>query len=236
MPQQNVARKHYTTDHLKRTDSKLAAASDPSCRTTMLAWARLSKTAQLATTAQLAKTARLSSNRVSATARLATNRHKNRRPDTRPARRRVRRRPRARLAASFRSEVLGADERGVAEQDERIAVKALQAVTGHQGRVTGALLLGLVNDLDVITRRVEGGLHLRRTMARHNDDPARVRRPGRVERVHQHRGARDRVQDLGQVGFHARSLARGENDDGKRHMVDPGWSGFGAFYRDLRRR
>jgi hypothetical protein len=50
------------------------------------------------------------------------------------------------------------------------------------------------------------------------DDDCAIRRQrgGSLKRVTQHRLAAYRVQDLGQSGVHARSLARGKDDDVER--------------------
>ena len=78
----------------------------------------------------------------------------------------------------------------------------------------GAQLLALPRDLD--TRGGDRRFDLLAARADHDDA---ARRPGlvqTVDQVDQHRPPGDRVQHLVQIGLHARTLARGKDDDGER--------------------
>ena len=116
--------------------------------------------------------------------------------------------PRQHLGHGFRRH-----ERRVAVEDEDIAVEAGQHAFGLPDGMGGALLLGLVGDLHAAA--VQRHFDLVAALADDDDALLRAKRVDRVEQMHQHRLAGDRVQHLVRVGAHARALAGGEHDDGK---------------------
>jgi hypothetical protein len=107
---------------------------------------------------------------------------------------------------------LGADERAVAAQHERVGRRrvTLDRTLRHHHGVARAELLRLERELD-IGRPRELGLHELGAMSDHEHDLGRTRRARRVDDPVHHRAPHDWMHDLGQVGLHARALACGKD-------------------------
>ncbi len=120
---------------------------------------------------------------------------------------------------------LGPDERGVTGHHEHVTVEVRVVGEGgerHADCVSGAALHTLLHELD---RHLAGDLLLQGlrhpfgAVADDDHDPFEGQRDERVHDVEQHRAATERVQDLGGLGVHARSLAGREDNRGQRPVT-----------------
>ena len=109
---------------------------------------------------------------------------------------------------------LGAHQRHIAVEDQHIAGKALERVMRLAHGMAGAQLLGLLGNDDVAVRQAGGNLLLAR--ADHHDGALHTKRAQRVGQMMQHRLARNGVQNLVQIGLHARAGPGGKHDGGER--------------------
>jgi hypothetical protein len=112
------------------------------------------------------------------------------------------------------------DQRGVAVEDQHVAIEIGELRLGLKHGMRGAKLLVL--DDDLAAPRLDQPLDL---IAPCSDDDDLARWAEAFEHPHQmveHRAAGDRVKHLVHVGFHPRALARGENDGGEGSGSDHG--------------
>ena len=121
-----------------------------------------------------------------------------------------------------RAEGVGADQRPVAAEDERVGVRGalLEIRLRHHHRVAGAELLLLERELDVLDAG-EFRTHELRAVADHEHDLGRARRTRGVHHPVHHRAPHHGVHHLREVGLHARALAGGE-DHGDEAAVRTG--------------
>jgi len=110
-------------------------------------------------------------------------------------------------------EGFGADEGGVAGEDQGVVVVG-ECVAGHHEGVAGTSLFRLENELDA-----GGGDGLLYAVSFVADDGVNVaggnKVPGGVDDVLQEGLAADLVQDFGEAGFEACAFSGGEDDDGE---------------------
>jgi hypothetical protein len=107
---------------------------------------------------------------------------------------------------------LGPEQRGIAVQDQQVAVESLQRVPALEHRVPGAELRLLAREAGPAR---EGRLD-RLGVAAHHHQALGLELLGRHQHVVEQRAAAQGVQNLRQPGFHARALAGGEHDHGDR--------------------
>ena len=118
--------------------------------------------------------------------------------------------------------------RGGHEARERVELHQRHVAVQHQHevvvgnlrhrlhhRVARAVLLGLQDPADV--GALEGLEHLLAAVAVHHAGGRGLEAAGGVEHVPEQRPARERLQHLGQVRFHALALAGGQDHDGEWH-------------------
>ena len=102
---------------------------------------------------------------------------------------------------------------GIAVKDHQIAVQAGKHVAAHQDGMSGALLLGLLDEPDA--GRGNGALHLFSLVTHHDKDALRRRqRERRIHHVPDQRLAARPVEHLGLARFHPRAEAGGKNHHG----------------------
>ncbi len=109
---------------------------------------------------------------------------------------------------------LRVDQRHVAVQHQHQRIVG-DLRHGLHERVTGAQLLGLQRPLQV--RVVEGGAYLLAAVTVHHVDGRGLEQPCAANNMPQQRPAGERLQYLGESGFHSLALTGSENDDGELH-------------------
>ena len=120
------------------------------------------------------------------------------------------------------------DERGIAIEHHRIAIKAFQRGARLGGGMGGAFLLGLDDNLGPVVE-IRGRLRDQiGAVTGHDHDPVGIGRGAGPHGVVEHGRIADRVQDLGQVRFHPRAFAGGEYDQGGWHDMSLCCWRFGA--------
>ena len=126
----------------------------------------------------------------------------------------------ARAVADERFERLRPNQRHVAAQHEHAMVVGNRRHRLHDG-MARAELLGLQRPLQIGLVR-ERGADLLGAVAVDDVDRRRARMRARsANDVLEQRPARERLQHLRQCRVHALALARGENDYGNRHQMEP---------------
>ena len=131
-------------------------------------------------------------------------------------------------------EGFGADEGGVAGEDEEMLGRGGRAGLGEEGfdrleGVAGSALLGLVDERDAGVG--DGGFHAGRLMAGDDEDAVGGdERAGGGDDVEQEGLAADLVEDLGAFAFETGALAGGHNGDGEGGEVGVRWGCHGAYF------
>ncbi len=106
-----------------------------------------------------------------------------------------------------RLERLGADQRPIAAENERLAREVLQMLPAAHDRMRGAQLLVLVHPHNI--RRIgEPLLHLLGAEPDNDINPLHTDTSACIEHVGQHGPTGHFVQDLGQLGVHPAAHAR----------------------------
>ena len=123
---------------------------------------------------------------------------------------------------------LGPQQRGVAGEDDDVAVVVLVVVVGEAGEADGdgvarAPLVLLLDELEAQPGAVLGELlgDALGAVADHHDGPLELRRGQGVEDVQDHGPPAEQVQRLGPGRPHAGALAGGEHHGGHRRSVMP---------------
>ena len=111
--------------------------------------------------------------------------------------------------------VSASDERHVAVQHQHQLIVGDVGHGLHDG-VPGAELLGLQCPAASVFLH-ERGAHRVAAVAIHHVDGRRVQRARAANNVAQQRPAGERLQDLGEIGFHSLALTGSEDDDGELH-------------------
>jgi hypothetical protein len=119
-------------------------------------------------------------------------------------------RARLRLERRHAPEGLGAEERRVAVEDQRVAVEVREGRPRLEHGVPGAPLLRLEHEAGAPG---EGLLHGVRVPPGDDDQPGWIQPLGGRQRIVQHGPAGDRMQDLGPVRAHPRALAGRQDQD-----------------------
>ena len=122
------------------------------------------------------------------------------------------------MALHQRSQRGGAQQRDVTREQYQRSSRALQVRLDLQERVARSELRLLQCKAKTHPFR-ETGLHGARHVAHDNCNRGGLERLGRAQNMDDQRLARCGMQDLRQVGFHPRALARGQNGDvNTRHV------------------
>ena len=118
-------------------------------------------------------------------------------------------------AAMSCAQRLGADQRHVAVQHQHQLVVGDVGHGLHDG-VAGAELLGLQRPLQIFAS-AERRAHRVAAVAIHHVHRRGVQRARAANNVAQQRHAGERLQNLGEIGFHSLALTGSEDDDGEFH-------------------